>query len=342
MTQAMSAELGDVIDRAKEERLRLLRQLREVEDRLAAVREAGRPPGERADVLVRRIEEAEARLAQRLAEMTRAEAGMTRHTDAAHRVEASLAKLSSAFNEQLAVVRPAVQEVGQIKQQLRDAAHAAIEQTRTSLEVLRSPVNEELARLEQTEATVASQIESMRQRVEVVMQDAMRRMHMKMQAMIDQLREHGRAQVEAFASELQRQVELRVEDRIDRVNEQLDAHLRAVNHRLLAQQEQIAALLDERQERALAMLSDADGVLEQCAEQFDAAEERVRERLREALALLASERSGVIPPQETRVAVDDRLAASTHELARRVGVVARPSATNASARPDPDSSLHVG
>ncbi len=277
--QALAAELLDVVDRAKDARLSLLRQLREVEGRVAAVTQAARPPGEHADALLRRIAEAEARLAQRLAELTRAEAGLTRHTDAALRIEASLSKLSAAFQEQLDVVRPAAKEVGQIKQQLRDAAHAAIEQTRISLEALRSPVQEELAKLEQVEQAAANQVQATRHRVEQAMARS-----------LQLFEERAGESLARFTEQLRQAVDQRVDERIDRVNEQLDHHLRAVNHRLLAQQQQIDDLLDQRQERALTMLADAESVMEQCAAHFDEAQRTVNQRLlqqqRELTALL--------------------------------------------------------
>jgi hypothetical protein len=279
MHQAVAGELLDVVERAKEERLRLLRQLREVESRVAAAAQAARPPGEVADVILRRIEQAEARLAQRLTELKDAEAALRRHSDAAVRIEASLSRLSGTLTEQLEVVRPAVKEVGQIKQQLRDAAHAAIEQTRTSLEALRSPVMEELARLERCEQTAAEQVEAVRARVEAQMQTAAEHASKRMQSIADELREQAGEILTRFAEAMREQADQRVDERIDRVNEQLDHHLRAVNHRLLAQQQQISDLLDQRQEHAVAMLADAEGVIEQCAAQFDEAQQQINARL---------------------------------------------------------------
>lgn len=287
MAQATGSELADVIDRAREERLRLLQQLREVESRIGALARSGRPPEERVDALVRRIDDAESRLAARLADLSRAEAVITRHTDAANRVEASLSKLSAAFNEQLEVVRPAVQQVGQIKQQLRDAAHSAIEQTRTAMDSLRSPVMEELARLEATEASLAEHAEAARQRVEAAMHKSVERAGARMKAMLEDAREQARTLVAEFAAELARATDQRVDERVELVNQQLDHHLRAVNHRLLAQQQQINDVLDRRQETTMGMLADAESVIEQCGQQFDEAQRHLNRRLADQRQQLA-------------------------------------------------------
>jgi hypothetical protein len=162
--QGAAAELQSILDRVKDERLRLLRMLKDCEARFGSVGVV--PPAEEIARLTGKVRAIDDAVRQRYNQLHRDESTLDKRTQQLDQLRQGVQDLADQFNAQLDQARSFKPELAAAKQTVQTAVDLIVQDARTQLDQIGDAVHDRLGEFRHAQTTGRDQLREARHEIE--------------------------------------------------------------------------------------------------------------------------------------------------------------------------------
>ncbi|WP_432797129.1 hypothetical protein [Poriferisphaera sp. WC338] len=158
-TQGMIAELNATLERAREERFRLIRTVKDCESRAAMT--GANPAADGVAKLAVRINQLDTAIDKRFATLAQSESREDKRIAQLSRLERSIGKMAERIQQQFEAAQNIDKDVSRINKHLHAAADSALGSAKSKLDKLNQRIDTRLSQLKETEQTLTDNITSL-------------------------------------------------------------------------------------------------------------------------------------------------------------------------------------
>ncbi len=332
-------ELYATLERARDERFRLIRLIKEVETRLASTPPPA--PAEKIARLTDKVHNLDEALNQRFTRLNETDARIEKRLEQLDRMEKAIRELTISFGKQVQGAKQFNQDVAEAKRQVQLAADVVIDDSRQRLEQISEKLDEQLDReADQIARGFAQRLEqTAQQRIEACRSLFADREHQLCDALEQQFEDHEQKlhqQLDKAAAAATERFNGDRQQIIDQINRQHERLLGQLSKDLAGQQELAVTQITEHVNRIASafgdqvndMVSDANRRLDQATSDFAGQIEQrlvlARREVADALAVVEQalrERLG-----EIRDSSDSLVSLFEQQFAQRLESIPRQAA----------------
>ena len=309
-TQGASAELQSVLDRVKDERLRLLRLLKDCETRFGTSGIV--PPADEIARLTGKVRAIDEAVRNRYDQLRHDETLLEKRAYQVDQVREGVKELADQLNQQINQARDFKPELKAVKQVAQDAMEHIVSEARSQLSLLGDNVADRLGEYRHAQASGQEQLRETRREIEKVFADIDHRLA----AAAGQTRDEAQklidpifGQLENHATECGQRIQHLIEAADDSIREKIEAlpaeaqktiepARETLNAVISDARDQIAALNDaisSLDDRLNGLSDQAEGIIEQ---QLDTVASRAGQALDELLARRLEEQNMAFEQRE--------------------------------------------